>query len=181
METSETPLILLPTIENKDKKLGIIRKLHSHKSKLDKNVIAGCIAYRVAKPKKKEKEHKIIANRLVDIYEKHLLLVDRIINFLPIYNKLPDGAIYLMNKVPSFTDTLLLHDMLFKHPVVPSYLRIAFRVRYIRNGTSLLDIKKIPPLDTEESNSYITVTEDYFYYQNNEQEYMVVGAIDDKN
>lgn len=107
-----TQLIVPPQKNRKqDNKLDILYKLHSHKSKLNKGVIAGCISYRSHKPKGKSRDHKDLVNTLIRYYNKHQLIVKRIEAIHPEFELMPDCAIYIMNNVPGDLDIVLLLDM----------------------------------------------------------------------
>ena len=136
MENSDL-ILLTPVTNPKDKKADILRLLLSHKSRLDRNLIVGCLSYRLNKPKNKDKDHKMIVNKLVDVYHDHVALVSRIEKFVPIYNHLPQGSIQLMSKIPYNTDVVLLHDMLSKK----SMPNMSFRLRKV-GREMYLDIKK---------------------------------------
>ena len=153
MENSDL-LLLTPITNPKDKKAETLRLLLSHKSRLDKNLIIGCLSYRLNKPKNKDKDHKMIVNKLVDVYNDHVTLVSRIEKFVPIYQHLPEGSIQLMSKIPYNTDIVLLHDMLSKK----SLPNMSFRLR--KAGREIyLDIKKPVQQQPTRTNSFSSYQE----------------------
>lgn len=133
----DNSLLLTPAGSGKDKKADTLRSLLSYKSRLDRNIIVGCISYRLNKPKNKDKDHKLIANKLVEVYNNHISLADRIEKFISVYKSMPEGAIHLMSNIQSNTDVVLLHDILNRRnlPSMMFRFRKAGREYY-------LDIKK---------------------------------------
>lgn len=151
MENSDL-LLLTPVTNPKDKKAETLRLLLSHRSRLDKNLIVGCLSYRLNKPKNKDKDHKMVVNKLIDVYKDHVALVSRIEKLVPVYTNLPEGSVQLMSKIPYNTDVVLLHDMLSKKNL--PYM--SFRLRKV-GREMYLDIKKPvqrPPIRTISHSSY---------------------------
>lgn len=170
----DNPLLLAPPSYIKDKKADILRLLLNHNSKLDKNLIIGCISYRINKPKKKDKDHKMVVNKLVEVYNDHIALADRIEKFVPVFKTMPEESIHLMSKIPYNTDLVLLHDMLKSRnlPNMMFRLRKTGRLHY-------LDIKKpvapkICPTRTLSCSSFDEESPGY-----EDPGYLDIGSLDD--